>query len=72
MGYRIEVVVDECMSSGKCISDFPEAFTFDDDELASLVDGATALSDHHMVRAARNCPSQALQVFDEQGEQVST
>lgn len=72
MGYRIEVLVDECMSSGTCIGDFPQTFGFDDDELAILIEGRPVLSDQDMVRSARNCPSQAIHVFDEHGEQVPT
>ena len=29
---RIEILTDECMSSGKCVADHPDAFDFDDDE----------------------------------------
>ena len=72
MGYRIEVVVDDCMSSGKCVGDYPQAFGFDDEELATLLDGASTLSNEDMIRAARNCPSRAIQVYDESGTQIDT
>lgn len=71
MPYRIEINVDDCMSSGKCVADYPSAFDFDDEELATLTDPAT-LSDEDMVRVARNCPSRALQVFDADGNPVAT
>ena len=38
MGYRIEVVIDDCMSSGKCVGDYPQTFDFDDEELATLIE----------------------------------
>ena len=72
MAFRITIDVDECMSSGKCVADYPDGFEFDDDELAALVDGGAALSDDEMVRAARNCPSRALSVFDDNGDVVPT
>jgi len=72
MGYRIEIAVDDCMSSGKCIGDFPDSFAFDADELASLRTGGPIMSDQDMIKAARNCPSQALQVYDQAGNQVAT
>lgn len=73
MGYRIEIDVDECMSSGKCVADFPQGFAFDDDELATLVDGGSALSADEALRAARNCPSRAIRLFDtDTGEAVAT
>ena len=71
MPYRIEINVDDCMSSGKCVADYPAAFDFDDEELATLTDAGT-LSDEDMVRVARNCPSRALLVFDGDGNPVAT
>lgn len=72
MGYRIEIVVDDCMSSGKCVGDYPKTFDFDDEELAVLIEDGEVMSDEAMVRAARNCPSRAIQVFDEAGNQIDT
>ena len=31
---RIEINIDDCMSSGKCVADYPDAFDFDDEELS--------------------------------------
>lgn len=72
MAHRIEVVTDECMSSGKCVHDLPSVFAFDDDELALVRADAEQLSDEQLIQAARNCPSQALQVFDETGTRIET
>jgi len=64
MAYRLTVDPDVCISSGKCVADAPEVFRFDDDDIAELRPGATALSDERAVDVARNCPSGAIQVFD--------
>lgn len=71
-GVRIEINLDDCMSSGKCVADHPDAFDFDDEELAVLVDGGTALNDEQMLRVARNCPSRAIMLFDDDGNQIPT
>jgi ferredoxin len=71
VAYRIKIDVEECMSSGKCVADYPSAFDFDDEELSTLTDSST-LSDQDMVRAARNCPSRALSVYDVDGSIVPT
>ena len=42
MTYRVEIVTDDCMSSGKCVADFPTGFGFDDDELAEGLHRASA------------------------------
>jgi ferredoxin len=69
---RIEINTDDCMSSGKCVADYPDAFDFDDEELAVLKNDGSALTDEQMLRAARNCPSRALLLFDDDGNQVPT
>lgn len=71
MGFRVEIDQDECMSVGRCVADFPAGFGFDDDELATVLATAGELSDRQLLRAARNCPSRAIMVFDAGGNQVS-
>lgn len=70
MGFRVEIDQDECMSVGRCVADFPSSFGFDDDELATVLPTASELSDRDLLRAARNCPSRAITVFDANGNQV--
>ena len=67
MGYRVEIDQEECMSSGRCVADYPAAFAFDDDELATVLPTVGNLTDQHLLRAARNCPSRAIQVYDPSG-----
>ena len=71
MSFRLEIESDDCMSSGKCVADYPYVFEFDDEELAKLTSEAT-LSDDEIIRVARNCPSRAILVFDENGDNVQT
>ena len=70
MAYRVTIDQDECMSVGRCVADFPAGFGFDDDELAMVLPSAAGLSDHQLLRAARNCPSRAIAVFDADGRQL--
>ena len=71
MSFRLEIESDDCMSSGKCVADYPNVLEFDDEELAKLTSEAT-LSDDEIIRVARNCPSRAILVFDENGDNVQT
>lgn len=70
MGYRVTIDQDECMSVGRCVADFPAGFGFDDEELATVLAAVGELSDQQLLRAARNCPSRAIMVFDADGKQV--
>ena len=62
---RVEVVEDRCISSGRCVGDAPEAFAFDDDELATPLPGAARLDRRRLVELARNCPGEAIVVYDD-------
>ncbi len=70
MGLKVRVDRDDCISSGKCVADNPGAFGFDDDDLAVVLPGAASLSDERLIRAARTCPSGAIRLFDDAGEEV--
>ena len=65
MTLRVEVVEDRCISSGRCVGDAPEAFAFDDDELATPLPGAARLDRRRLVELARNCPGEAIVVYDD-------
>jgi len=69
--FRIEIETDDCMSSGKCVADYPEAFVFNEEELAALIPSAK-LTDKEIIKVARNCPSRAILVFDENDDQIDT
>jgi len=69
--FRIEIETDDCMSSGKCVADYPKAFVFDEEELAALIPSAK-LTDKEIIKVARNCPSRAILVFDENDDQIDT
>jgi len=70
MTYQASVDKDVCISSGKCVADAPEAFVFDDDEIAETVDGHPGLSDDALVELARACPSGAIRVLDGDGVEI--
>lgn len=71
MTFRIEIEKDDCMSSGKCVADYPNVFDFDDEELAELKSESN-LTDDEILRVARNCPSRAILVFDENNDPIHT
>ena len=70
MKFRLEVDVQECMSSGKCVANHPEVFDFDNDELVALTATASHASDEVKLHAARNCPSGAIKLLDNDGKPI--
>lgn len=71
MTYQVEVDKDLCMSSGRCVADHPQAFRFDDDELAETTDTIDQVADDALLEAARECPSEAIQVTDASGNHLA-
>ena len=70
MGYSVSIDRDACISSGNCVADSPEAFDFDDDDIAVVKEGVSALSDERLLRVARNCPAGAILLKDADGNEV--
>lgn len=70
MSYRAHVDKDVCISSGRCVAEAPDAFTFDEDEIAEAVDGHHGLSDEALVDLARTCPSGAIHVIGADGVEI--
>ncbi|MFA9566001.1 MAG: ferredoxin [Acidimicrobiales bacterium] len=62
---KILIDRDECLSSGKCVADAPQAFGFDDEELVVALGGVDDLADDLAVKIVRNCPSGALRIADD-------
>ena len=67
MGLRVEVIKDDCISSGRCVNAEPAAFAFDADELGEPLPDAGELERARLLQVARNCPGQAIVVHDESG-----
>lgn len=70
MGYTVKIDPDSCISSGTCVADAPEAFGFDQEDIATPLPGVTDLPDERLLRIARNCPSGAILLYDAEGNEI--
>ena len=70
MGYSVSIDREACISSGNCVADSPDAFDFDDDDIAIVKEGSAQLLDDRLLRVARNCPAGAIIVHDTDGNEV--
>lgn len=70
MGYSVKIDRDSCISSGTCVADAPDAFTFDETDIAAPIPGVADLPDDRLLRLARNCPSGAILLYDGDGNEV--
>lgn len=73
MTHCVEVDHSECVSSGACVLEAPEAFGYQEgsEALAIVLPGVASLSDERIVHVAGLCPVGAIHVFDEAGREVS-
>jgi ferredoxin len=62
----------ECVSSGACVLDFPEAFGYQEgpEQLAVVLPGAAHLSEGELREAASLCPVQAIHLYDAEGTEI--
>ena len=60
MEQRVYIDKDECMSSGRCVLDEPEAFRFDADQLAEPTAGVATLAEDRLLAVLDACPSGAI------------
>lgn len=70
MSLTARVDKDLCMSSGTCVTDHPEAFRFDDDQIAETTPAADTQPDDVLRDAAQRCPAGAILLTDEAGTPV--
>jgi ferredoxin len=70
MGYTVKVDRDLCIGAGACVAAEPEAYKFDDENIAVPQPGAAGLPAERLVETARACPASAIAVFDEAGQEV--
>lgn len=68
--HKIVVVRETCISAGTCIVVSPDGFEFDSENIAVVKPNAHKLSDDELLMAAQSCPTQAILLFDENGNQI--
>ena len=70
MPYTIVIDKQACQSSGNCVNEQSDAFGFDEDDLGVVLPAAAELSRERLVAIAGRCPAIAIQITDEDGNQV--
>lgn len=66
---RIRIDREKCVSAGNCVVTAPTVFILDEDEKATLLDPNSV--DEETIRlAAELCPTEAIVLEDDEGEQI--
>ena len=70
-GLRIHIDRTLCVSFGDCVDAAPSVFELDDEDIAVFVTDAGSISREELIEACACCPVDALEAFDEKGEQLA-
>jgi len=67
-----KIVVDRklCIGAGTCVVVSPDGFEMDEENIAVVKPGAQRLSFNELLMAAQSCPTQAIFLYDEEGNQI--
>ncbi|MSR76443.1 MAG: ferredoxin [Candidatus Ryanbacteria bacterium] len=66
---RIHVDRDLCIGAASCVAIAPGVFSLDDENKATVINPKGA-DDETILLAAQSCPTRAILLFDEQGNQI--
>ena len=67
-----KIIVDRkaCIGAATCIIVAPDAFELDDENIAIVKSGALEIGDDMLLMAAQSCPTAAIILYDENGNQI--
>jgi ferredoxin len=66
---KIHIDREKCIGAASCVAIAPGVFALDDENKATIVDEKGA-DDETILLAAQSCPTQAIILFDEEGNQI--
>lgn len=66
---RIRIDREKCISAGNCVVTAPTVFILDDEEKATLIDPST-VDEETLWLAAELCPTEAIVLESDEGEQL--
>jgi ferredoxin len=67
---KIKLLRDKCISAGTCVAIAPETFELDAEGKVTLKN-STGNDEQTVVDAARSCPTQAIEVYADDGKQLA-
>ncbi|MFA6098102.1 MAG: ferredoxin [Patescibacteria group bacterium] len=66
---KIKLLKDKCISAGTCVAIAPDVFELDGDGKVSLKN-PTGADDATILDAAKSCPTQAIEIYDDEDKRI--
>ena len=67
---KIKILRDKCISAGTCVAIASDTFKLDNDGIVIIKD-AGGNDEQTIIDAAKSCPTQAIEIFDDNGKQLA-
>ncbi len=67
---KIKLIRDKCISAGTCVAIAPDTFALDDEGKVKLVN-PDGNDEQTIIDAAKSCPTQAIEIYDDAGKQLA-
>ena len=68
--YKVAIARKACIGAATCIIVAPDAFELDDENIAIVKPEALDLNDDMLLMAAQSCPTAAIILYGENGNQI--
>jgi len=68
--HKIKIDRDTCIGAATCLIVAPDAFELDDENVAVVKAEALDVDDDKLMMAAQSCPTAAIFLYDEDGNEI--
>lgn len=66
---KIKLIRDKCISAGTCVAIAANTFELDEEGKVVLKD-PKGDDEQTIIDAAKSCPTQAIEIYDDEGKQI--
>ena len=66
---KIKILRDKCISAATCVAIAPETFELDDEGKVILKD-SKGNEEQTIIDAAKSCPTQAIEIYDDDDKRI--
>ncbi|MBI2414525.1 ferredoxin [candidate division WWE3 bacterium] len=69
--YKVAIDKNACIGAATCVVIAPKAFVLDKDGVVEALSTVLDHTDEELIQAAKSCPTQAIKLLDENGNEIA-
>ncbi|XOU94019.1 MAG: ferredoxin [Candidatus Kerfeldbacteria bacterium] len=66
---KVKILRDKCISAATCVAIAPDTFELDDEGIV-ILKNPDGDDEQTIIDAAKSCPTQAIEIYDDEGKQL--